>query len=104
VGSVPDRGRRWRARWESFRRGGTRSRLEILASLLLPPPVKSALRRWLGRTDERLVYLEYDLAAVGRALAAEGLDCRVVEFPPDFWSRDFRLTRSNLLVSLPGEA
>ncbi|HUP25824.1 MAG TPA: class I SAM-dependent methyltransferase [Thermoanaerobaculia bacterium] len=102
VGSVPDHARRWRARAEAWRRGGMRERFSLLASLLLPGPLKSVARRLAGHEQSRgLVYLEYDFDALRRRLESLGLECRVVEFPGNFWSRDFRLTRSNLVVTLP---
>lgn len=104
VGAVPDRGRRWRARREAWRRGSWKERLELVASVLLPDVVKNALRRLAGRPPKhRLVYLEYDLRGLRRRLRDLGLDARPVPFPKDFWSRDFRTTRSNLVIDVPGE-
>jgi SAM-dependent methyltransferase len=105
VGSVPDRSRRWRARLEAWRRGGWRERLELTGSVLLPAPLKSGLRRLVRIAPRhRLIALEYDLGALRRRLEELDLECRVVPFPEDFWSRDFRATRSNLLVSVPERA
>jgi SAM-dependent methyltransferase len=105
VGSVPDRARRWRARRECWRRGGWRERLGLAASLLLPAAVKDGLRALARRPPEdRLISLEYDLGALRRRLGDLDLECRVVPFPEDFWSRDFRATRSNLLISVPERA
>jgi len=105
VGSVPDRARRWRARLECWRRGGWRERFELAGSLLLPAAVKDAVRRLARRAPRhRLISLEYDLGALRRRLEQLDLECRVVPFPQDFWSRDFRVTRSNLLVSVPERA
>jgi SAM-dependent methyltransferase len=105
VGSVPDRSRRWRARAEAWRRGGMRERFSLIASLLLPAPLKAVARRLAGHERSRgLVYLEYDFDALRRRLESLGLECRVVEFPANFWSRDFRLTRSNLVVTVPADA
>ncbi len=102
VGSVPDRARRWRARREQWRRGGWRGRIELLASLLLPAPVKTLLHRLAGVAPERrLVALEYDLDRLRERVAERGHDCRRIDFPSDYWSRDFRATRSNLLISVP---
>jgi SAM-dependent methyltransferase len=104
VGSVPDRGRRWRSRAEAWRLGGARERFALLGSVLLPGPVKSVLQRLSGHEpSRRLVYLEYDFDALRRRLEALGLACRVVDFPAGFWSRDFRLTRSNLVVEVPAD-
>lgn len=101
VGGVPDRSLHRRGRAERWKRGSWRQRLEIAASLLLPAPVKGLLRRALGLPPP-LVYLEYDLPALSERVRELGVDCRVVPFPEDFWSVDFRTTRSNLLITLPG--
>lgn len=101
VGSVPDRSRRWQARREQWRRGGWRGRLELAASILLPAPVKALLRRLGIGSGRRLVALEYDLEDLRGRIARLGHDCRRLDFPTDYWSRDFRATRSNLLISVP---
>ena len=105
VGALPDRSKRWSARREAWRRGTPRERLELLASLLLPTPIKTAARRALGLPRKhRLVALEYDLDALARRLEALDLhlECHRIPYPEHFWSRDFRETRSNLLIQLPG--
>lgn len=103
VGALPDRERRWRARAECWRRGTARERLRVVGALLLPRPLKRLLRRWAGLPPEpRLVGLEYDLAAWKERIEALGAECEILPFPQDFWSRDFRSTRSNLLISKPG--
>lgn len=102
VGAVPDRGRRWHARREAWRRGNARDRLELAASILLPASLKVALRHLAGRAPgHRLVYLEYDLRGLRGRLGELALDARPLPFPGDFWSRDFRITRSNLVIDVP---
>ena len=65
----------------------------------------ASLRR-LGRRGLRRpaagppAFLDYDLRAIARALEARGLRCRVEDFPADYWSTDFRSTRSNLLITV----
>ena len=105
VGALPDRSKRWSARREAWRRGTPRERLELLASVLLPAPLKNAARRTFGLPRKhRLVALEYDLEALARRLQSldPSLRCERLAYPEDFWSRDFRETRSNLLIRLPG--
>jgi SAM-dependent methyltransferase len=104
VGALPDRARRWGARAEAWRRGSWRERAELAAAVLLPGPVKAALRRRTGRPPRhRLVALEYDLEALRSHLhdLDPALECRIVPFPPHFWSRDFRITRSNFVIDVP---
>lgn len=102
LAAVPDRARRWWRYREAWRRGGARARARLVAALVAPAWVKRLARRWMPAPEEEgLVTLEYDLGAMRATLAASGLDCRVIEFPPTYWSRDFRLTRASLLIRLP---
>jgi SAM-dependent methyltransferase len=107
IAAVPDRRKRWRALRAAWRRAGPGGRARIAAAVVLPRPLrrvgKRALRRlWPGLRWETLVYLEYDVAALARALEQRGLRCRVLDFPDGYWSEDFRETRSNLRIDLPG--
>jgi hypothetical protein len=69
---------------------------------MLPPFV----RRWLGRRfasrrRSAIDLLWYDLAALERRLEAVGVACEIFDAPTGYWSRDFRRTRSNLLIHVP---
>jgi SAM-dependent methyltransferase len=102
VAAVPDSGKRWRARREAFRKGDLRQRVRIALVAALPGTVTRLARRlapWLPRTPLR--YLEYDLCEIGARLEGRGLTCEILDYPPDFRSRDFRETRSSLLIAVP---
>jgi SAM-dependent methyltransferase/ribosomal protein S18 acetylase RimI-like enzyme len=102
VGAVPDSAKRPEALSEAWRRSGIAGRLRLGASLALPRALKGALRRVLGRPPlDPLGILEYDLGALKRRFDSLGLECRVLDFPPGYWSRDFRRTRSNLWIRVP---
>lgn len=102
LGGLPDRARRWRARIEAWRRGDARARCELVAAVVVPGALRSLLRRWARLPPSgRLIFLEFDLAALARRLERAGYACRARPFPRDFWSRDFRLTRSNLVIEVP---
>jgi SAM-dependent methyltransferase/ribosomal protein S18 acetylase RimI-like enzyme len=102
VGAVPDLAKRADARKEVFFRSSFASRLRLLASLALPRGAKSRLRSILGYPPaEPLVILDYDLSGLAKRLESQGLECRVLDFPPEYWSRDFRRTRSNLWIGVP---
>jgi SAM-dependent methyltransferase len=104
VGAVPDSAKRRAALKEAWRRSGLAGRLRLAASLALPRALKGALRSVLGRAlAERLVILDYDLAALRQRLQSFGLECEVLNFPRGYWSRDFRRTRSNLWIRVPGK-
>jgi hypothetical protein len=105
VASVPATGKRLQARREAWRLAGTAGRLQLIVSLALPAGVKRFLRRRLDVADGYgLVALEYDLNDLAAKLSENGSRCRVVDFPGDFWSRDFRSTRANLLIDVGGGA
>jgi len=104
VGAVPDSAKRPEALNEAWRRSGIAGRLRLGASLALPRALKGALRRVLGRPPlDPMGILEYDLGALKRRFESLGLDCRVLDFPPGYWSRDFRRTRSNLWIRVPAK-
>lgn len=101
VAGVPATGKRLQARREAWRRAGAAGRLQLIASLALPAGVKRFLRRRLDVADRYgLVALEYDLDDLAAELSENGSRCRVVDFPGDFWSRDFRSTSANLLIDV----
>jgi hypothetical protein len=102
VAAVPDRRKRWRARRQAWRVGGFSEKAHIVAAAALPGPIKRLARRlapWLPRAP--LLYLEYDLGEVKTWIESRGLGCTIVDYPRDFWSGDFRETRSNLLIAVP---
>jgi SAM-dependent methyltransferase len=105
IAAVPDVRKRWRARREAFRLGGFGDRARIFLAAVVPAPLKRLARRvapWLPPAPLR--YLEYDLREVSSLLEGRGLTCAILDYPRDFWSRDFRETRSNLLIAVPNGA
>lgn len=105
VAAIPDRRKRSERYRELWRRGTPRQRLRLALGLLAPAPLRRLARRVLGLDGSHgLAFLEYDLGELERLLAAWGLEGTVLDFPPDHWSRDFRATRSNLLIRIPTEA
>ena len=105
VAGVPDARKRWRARREAWRLGGLREKAHIVAAATLPRFVKRLIRRLApGLPRAPLLYLEYDLGEVKTLLEGRGLGCTIVDYPRAFWSRDFRETRSNLLIAVPPRA
>ena len=108
VAAVPDLGKHWRGIRTAWRRSGFSGRARLVASVALPRAVKRAAKSVLRRVApgprwESLVYLEYDLERLAQDLERRGLLCRVLDFPDRYWSEDFRDTRSNLLIHLPGQ-
>jgi len=102
VASIPDTGKRLLALVDIWRRAGIRGKLRLLVSLAVPRPAKQILRRLLGLTRrDQLVLLDYDLRKLKELLGTHGLDCQILNFPESYWSRDFRRTRSNLLIRVP---
>lgn len=102
LGALPAREKRgtaWRRLW---RQAGPAERLRLAVSLVLPKPLKRAIRRLLApRQRDGIVSLVFDLGDLKARLERRGLTCRISDFPPDYWSEDFRETRSNLLISIP---
>lgn len=105
ISSVPDTAKRFAAFGELWQTAGAVEKIRLLAAHALPERARKVLRRLTGisRRDP-IVLLEYDLKWLKSALTAHSLECRIVDFPDSYPSRDFRRTRSSLLISVPAEA
>lgn len=105
LAAVPDSARRWRRYRDIWERGDLRSRARLVAGLVLPRELKRRLRERVShREGEHLRAIEYDLEGLRDSLREAGLECHLVDFPASYWSRDFRETRSNLLIHVPERA
>jgi ubiquinone/menaquinone biosynthesis C-methylase UbiE len=103
VGGVPDRAKRWVRRLDLWKESGWARRLRLLASLVVPPGLKPALRRLGVGRAEGPSFLDYDLEELERLITSDTVRAQVLPFPEAYWNRDFRRTRSNLvLTKLPG--
>jgi SAM-dependent methyltransferase/ribosomal protein S18 acetylase RimI-like enzyme len=102
VAAVPDRRKRWREYVDAWRREGGAGKLRLIVRLLLPGWLARGLRRLPGLAPaSHQVILYYDLRGIQARLRARGFTCEIRDFPAEFWSRDFRRTRSNLLIGIP---
>jgi ubiquinone/menaquinone biosynthesis C-methylase UbiE len=104
VASVPDTGKRFNAYAAAWKQSKLIGKARFLGSFLVPRAVKNLLRRPLGMESTCPSALVYDIRRVASRLQEAGFPCRVLDYPDDYWSPDFRRTRSNLLISVPGEA
>jgi ubiquinone/menaquinone biosynthesis C-methylase UbiE len=104
VASVPDRGKRFNAYADAWKRAGVAGKGKLLASFLLPTALKNLLHRLLGMENDYPSALVYDMNRVAERLKDAGFLCSVDDYPSDYWSRDFRRTRSNLVISVPGDS
>src|SRR5581483_1552203 len=102
ISSVPDTAKHFAAFEELWRAASAVEKMRLLVAHALPPRARKALRRFTG-IDRRdpIVLLEYDLRRLKIVLSAHALDCRIVDFPDNYPSRDFRRTRSSLLIGVP---
>jgi hypothetical protein len=73
----------------------------MVVSLATPRWVKNLLLRLGLRTPYPMTLLEYDFSELKKELEAKNYKCEIINFPDGFWSRDFRLTRTNLLIHIP---
>jgi hypothetical protein len=62
------------------------------------------LRAPLGMEKDYPSALTYDMKRIAARMQASGFPCSIHDYPSDYWSRDFRRTRSNLVISVPGES
>jgi SAM-dependent methyltransferase len=102
VASVPERARRGAMRAGIWRRASWPARLTLPVRWLMPAAVRRWGRRLTGlESDDPPAFLDYDLHGLSERLRVRGLACEVRLFPGDYWSRDFRETRANLIIDLP---
>jgi ubiquinone/menaquinone biosynthesis C-methylase UbiE len=102
VSSVPDRAKRFANRLQIWRRASWLEKVTLPCRWAVPRSVRQLARRLLAiPSGGPPGFLDYDLRAIARALQARGLTCTIRDFPADYWNRDFRTTRSNLLITIP---
>lgn len=102
LASVPDRGKRFRRYLDAWRQARLAGKVRLLASLATPAFVKARMRTFLGLEHTGPPpALDYDLKTLCSQLDARGFRCRLLDFPDDYWSTDFRRTRSNVLIDVP---
>lgn len=100
--SVPDRAKRFASRVALWKRASASEKITLPFRWLVPGGLKQVARRLLRRPASGLPeFLDYDLKALARSLEARGFRCEVRDFPHDYWSGEFRTSRSNLLISIP---
>jgi SAM-dependent methyltransferase len=105
LSSLPDVGKRGASRWLVWRRATVWKKVVLLGAFAMPPALRQRIKRAVGLpTVDPMRYLEFDLAAMAQHLTARGLVAAVVDFPGNYWSVDFRTSRSSLHVRLPRAA
>jgi hypothetical protein len=99
LSSVPDTAKRLASRLDIWRRARATDKLTLPIRWLIPGRVKTFARRLLHRPATGLPeFLDYDLRAIARSFEARGFPCEIRDFPGDYWSSEFRTSRSNLLI------
>ena len=102
VSSVPDRAKRLASRLDLWKRARAADKFTLPVRWLLPGAIKRMIRRVFRRPSTGLpAFLDYDLAGIARSLTARGFRCEVRDFPDDYWSGEFKTSRSNLLIFVP---
>jgi ubiquinone/menaquinone biosynthesis C-methylase UbiE len=105
VTSVPDTSKRYASRLDIWRRSHPLEKLTLPVRWLVPRAIKRAARGAIARPASGLPeFLDYDLAGIAASLRARGFRSEVRDFPADYWSGEFRTSRSNLLIFIPGSA
>jgi ubiquinone/menaquinone biosynthesis C-methylase UbiE len=99
LSSVPDQKKRKAARFDLWKRASWWGRISLPVRWAVPSPIKQLARRALRRPSTELPeFIHYDLDALQRSLEARGLRCEIRNFPAGYWSDEFRISRSNLLI------
>ncbi|MGH7769521.1 MAG: methyltransferase domain-containing protein [Candidatus Binatia bacterium] len=100
IANIPDAAKHGVAVREVLRHGRLAERLKTVLSLAAPRWAKDLLHR-LGVRPSAMVLLEYDFAELQKTFEPRGFRCEIRHLPESYYSRDFRLTRSSLLIRVP---
>lgn len=99
LGAVPDVAKRAADRRLRWRRAGLNGKLKIVAAALTPRPMRRALRTLRITPGFALTFLEFDMRELRARYEARGFRCQLLDYSDDYWSEDFRTTRTNLLIT-----
>jgi SAM-dependent methyltransferase len=103
IANVPDAAKHAAGVREALRHGRMLEKIKTLLALAAPRRAKDLLHR-LGVRPTAMVLLEYDFAGLKKNFEDRGFRCEILHLPENYSSRDFRLTRSSLLIRVPEEA
>jgi ubiquinone/menaquinone biosynthesis C-methylase UbiE len=98
VAAVPDAMKSVPARLLAWRQSSLSGKLRLGVAMITPKPLRRLAQRLGIVRKNPIAFLEYDLVSIKAHYEARGCHCRVLDFPDDYWSRDFRTSRSNLLI------
>jgi ubiquinone/menaquinone biosynthesis C-methylase UbiE len=102
LSSVPDTAKRLASRLDVWKRAQAADKLTLPIRWLIPGRIKTFARRVLRRPATGLPeFLDYDLKEIARSFEARGFQREIRDFPSDYWSTEFRTSRSNLLIHVP---
>jgi SAM-dependent methyltransferase len=102
LSSVPDTAKRLASRIDIWKRARAADKVTLPVRWLIPGRIKTLVRRLLQRPATGLPeFLSYDLRGIARTFEARGFQCEIRDFPRDYWSGEFRTSRSNLLIRIP---
>ncbi|MCA1798549.1 MAG: class I SAM-dependent methyltransferase [Xanthomonadaceae bacterium] len=104
VGAIPDAAKRRQEYRLLWRRANPAGKARLAAALLVPRSVKRIVRRVLQQARNEVVFLKFDLELMQEYFSEQGLLAEVVDYPDDYWSEDFRTTRSCLRLRVPASA
>jgi ubiquinone/menaquinone biosynthesis C-methylase UbiE len=100
--SVPDRAKRHASRVYIWKQATIANKITLPIRWLLPRGIKQLARRLVRQPRTGLPeFLDYDLDDIAQSLQTRGLRCELRDFPGDYWSAEFRISRSNLLIFVP---
>jgi SAM-dependent methyltransferase len=101
LASVPDRRKRRANRLLVWKRASLGGKLTLPIRWTLPASVRKFVRNALGlQAAGPPAFLDYDCRKLGQWLETRGMSCVLHDFPGDFPNLDFRVTRTNLVISV----
>lgn len=101
LAAVPDTAKRSKARRLAWRRSSPGGKVRLATAIMTPPPLRRLAQKSGIVKKNPMAFLEFDLQAIKSDYESRGFDCQLLDYPDDYWSKDFRTSRSNLLISKP---
>ncbi|MCA1779366.1 MAG: class I SAM-dependent methyltransferase [Xanthomonadaceae bacterium] len=101
LAAVPDSAKSKKGRWLAWRRSNLSGKLRLTAAMVTPRPLRR-LAQTAGLIQKNPVaFLEFDLQALKSSYESRGFHCQLLDYPGNYWSRDFRTSRSNFVITKP---
>lgn len=99
LAAVPDVAKSKKGRWLAWRRSKLSGKIRLALAMATPRSLRGIAQKVGIVQKDPMAFLEFDLQGLKASYESRGFDCQLLDYPSDYWSRDFRTSRSNLLIT-----